>query len=102
MSGVEMAECLCDITPVGAGDKRCKKSVDRTLKHLDHCIQYAQENPVNMTLKLALNNTNNTTTQYRTQNHLFLAYNVFMMLLIECADSQAPCNAITFLSQKHL
>ncbi|XP_065068265.1 queuine tRNA-ribosyltransferase accessory subunit 2-like [Rhopilema esculentum] len=45
MSGVEMAECLCDITPVGAGDKRCKKSVDRTLKHLDHCIQISQENP---------------------------------------------------------
>ena len=35
-----LVECLCDTTPAsGQTEKRIRKSVDRTLKFLDRCIE---------------------------------------------------------------
>ena len=46
ISGIQLAEALCDVTPCGQSSKRIKKSVDRTLKHLDRCIEIKQSNEV--------------------------------------------------------
>lgn len=43
-----IAECLCDTIPASKQtDKRIRKSVDRTLKFLDKCIE-EMESKVNM------------------------------------------------------
>eukprot|EP00112_Aurelia_sp_Birch-Aquarium-sp1_P025686 Seg868.10 transcript_id=Seg868.10/GoldUCD/mRNA.D3Y31 product="Queuine tRNA-ribosyltransferase accessory subunit 2" protein_id=Seg868.10/GoldUCD/D3Y31 len=44
-SGIQHAECLCDIAPAEETRKRCQKSVDRTLKHLDRCISIKESDP---------------------------------------------------------
>ena len=45
-SGIQYAECLCDIVPPEETRKRCQKSVDRTLRHLDRCIGIKESDPV--------------------------------------------------------
>ena len=47
ISEVPLAEALSCVTSVGASSKQIKKSVDRTLKHLDRCIELKQSNQVN-------------------------------------------------------
>lgn len=43
----DIAECLCDTTPVsGQTEKRIRKSVDRTLKFLDKCIEEREHKKV--------------------------------------------------------
>jgi len=41
---IPFAEALCDVSPIEASLKRIRKSVDRTLKHLDRCIELKQSN----------------------------------------------------------
>ena len=42
-----MAECLCDTIPAsGQTEKRIRKSVDRTLKFLDQCIEEREKTKV--------------------------------------------------------
>lgn len=43
----DIAQCLCDTTPAsGQTEKRIRKSVDRTLKFLDKCIEEREHNKV--------------------------------------------------------
>eukprot|EP00794_Sanderia_malayensis_P015812 gene15812-17407_t len=44
LSGIHFAEALCDVIPAGESTKRCRKSVDRTLRYLDKCISIKKEN----------------------------------------------------------
>ena len=43
---VPFAEALCDVTSIDASSKRVRKSVDRTLKHLDRCVEIKNSNKV--------------------------------------------------------
>ena len=47
ISEIPFAEALSYVTSIGASSKQVKKSVDRTLKHLDRCIELKQSNQVN-------------------------------------------------------
>ena len=43
----DIAQCLCDTTPAsGQTEKRIRKSVDRTLKFLDKCIEEREHKKV--------------------------------------------------------
>ena len=43
----DIAQCLCDTTSAsGQTEKRIRKSVDRTLKFLDKCIEEREHNKV--------------------------------------------------------
>ena len=52
---IPFAEALCDVSPIEASLKRIRKSVDRTLKHLDRCIELKQSNQVHYVFRYDLN-----------------------------------------------
>ena len=55
VADIPFAEALCDVSPIDASSKRIRKSVDRTLRHLDRCIELKQSNQVHYTCYFSLN-----------------------------------------------
>ena len=56
VADIPFAEALCDVSPVDASSKRIRKSVDRTLRHLDRCIELKQSSQVHCICHLIVNN----------------------------------------------
>ena len=52
--GICFCECLCDTIPGDETVKRCRKSVDRTLKFLDECIKIKEHRKVLLGLLLKI------------------------------------------------
>ena len=46
LARVPFAEALCDVTTSADSVKRVRKSVDRTLRYLDRCIELKHKNQV--------------------------------------------------------